>query len=100
MLVFTSDLDTKHINDALKQNYVAGSVVLETNIIGKIQGIQFNGIISRPAGELLRKAEKKYLQSFPVARLMDTTLWTVELNFIKMTDNRFGFGKKLIWRKA
>jgi uncharacterized protein len=34
---------------------------------------------------------------FPVAALMDTRLWIVRLTFIKMTDNRLGFGKKLIW---
>lgn len=100
MLVFTSDIDTKHIQDSLKQNIVAGSIVLETRIVSKIRGIQFTGIISKPTDELLKKAEKKYLKRFPYARLMDTTLWVVELTFIKMTDNRLGFGKKLIWENC
>ena len=26
-------------------------------------------------------------------------LWIVDLTFIKMTDNRLGFGKKIIWEK-
>ncbi|MCK4663442.1 MAG: hypothetical protein KAT68_11290 [Bacteroidales bacterium] len=99
MLVFTSDKETKHIKDTFKQNYVAGSIVLETNVIGKIQGIQFNGFISEPNAELLKKAKTQYLKRFPYAILMDTTLWLVELTFIKMTDNRLGFGKKLIWEK-
>ena len=47
-LVFTSDKETKHIIDALVQPYVAGSIVLETSIVGKIQGIQFNGILCTP----------------------------------------------------
>jgi len=34
-----------------------------------------------------------------VAMLMDTTLWAVDLTHIKMTDNRLGFGKKIIWEK-
>ena len=29
--------------------------------------------------------------------LMKTTLWVVDLSFLKFTDNRLGFGKKLIW---
>ncbi len=29
--------------------------------------------------------------------LMDTHLWVVSLTQIKMTDNRLGFGKKLLW---
>jgi uncharacterized protein YhbP (UPF0306 family) len=30
---------------------------------------------------------------------MNTHLWVVKLTMIKMTDNRLGFGKKLIWIK-
>lgn len=99
MLVFTSDKETKHIHDIAEQNYVAGSIVLETTVIGKIQGIQFNGIISEPGQDLMKKVKKAYLKRFPYAALMDTTLWTVKLSYIKMTDNRLGFGKKLIWGK-
>jgi uncharacterized protein YhbP (UPF0306 family) len=31
--------------------------------------------------------------------LMETHLWLCDLVYIKMTDNRLGFGKKLIWMK-
>lgn len=96
--VFTSDKETKHIKDALKNNYVAGSVVLETSVIGKIQGIQFNGLLVEADGDLLKEADKVYLKRFPFAQLMTTKLWVLKLSFIKLTDNRLGFGKKLIWR--
>jgi len=98
-LVFTSDEDTKHIKDTEQQNYVAGSIVLETKIVGKIQGIQFNGKLYSPENEMLKKAKKKYMKKFPFAVLMKTTLWVLDLSFIKMTDNRLGFGNKLIWEK-
>jgi uncharacterized protein len=98
-LVFTSDRETKHIRDVANQLVVAGSVVLETRVIGNIQGIQFRGTISEPDGELAGKANSAYLRRFPYAALMDTTLWTVDLSYIKLTDNRLGFGKKLIWEK-
>ena len=100
MLIFTSDFETKHIRDILNQNIVAGSIVLETNVIGKIQGVQLQGKISEATGDMLKKARSKYLKRFPVAMLMKTNLWTVELTFLKFTDNRLGFGKKLIWGKA
>lgn len=99
-LVFTSDHATKHAQNFVANNNVAGTIVLETEMIGKIQGIQFSGIISLPDGELLTKANKRYLKRFPFAIVMNTTLWTVELTYIKMTDNRLGFGKKLIWDKV
>ncbi len=95
--VFTSDLKTKHVQDALIQNYVAASIVLETKTIGKIQGIQLSGTMFQPEAELKKKAKKAYLKSFPYAALMKTTLWILKPQFIKMTHNRLGFGKKLIW---
>ena len=96
-IVFTTDLETRHGKEFLENTLVAGSVVLETPIIGKIRGIQFQGIVSEPSGELFEKAEKHYLKRFPVAMLMETRLWIVRLTLVKMTDNRFGFGKKLLW---
>ena len=96
-LVFTTDTDTRHGQEFVKNPVVAGSVVLETMIIGKIRGIQFQGIVSEPEGNLASKAKSAYLKRFPVAMLMDTHLWVVKLTHIKMTDNRFGFGKKVIW---
>lgn len=96
-LIFTSDDDTKHIQDCKRQDVVAGSVVLETNVIGKIQGVQFQGKIEKAKGNILEKAKKQYLKKFPVAMLMKTNLWVVHLTFVKFTDNRLGFGKKLYW---
>jgi len=99
MLVFTSDETTKHIKDALTNENIAGSIVLETRIIGKIQGIQFEGKLIKPDVDLLKKAHNNYLKRFPYAILMETTLWTIELTLVKMTNNNLGFGKKLIWKK-
>ncbi len=97
MFVFTSDTTTKHIADALEQPYVAGAIALETSIIGKIRGIQFTGIIKKLEEKELSVAKRAYIKKFPIALLAKTTLWSVTPNFIKMTDNRLGFGKKIIW---
>ena len=99
MLVFTSDNDTTHIKHIKQSSYVAGSIVLETSIIGKIQGLQFNGFVQKPEGDELTTAKKRYLTRFPIAALMNTTLWTLHLTFAKLTDNRLGFGTKLIWHE-
>jgi uncharacterized protein YhbP (UPF0306 family) len=97
MLVFTTGNETRHGKEFVKNPLVAGSVVLETMLIGKIRGIQFQGIVSEPEGDILARAKSSYLKRFPVAALMDTHLWVVKLTHIKMTDNRLGFGKKIIW---
>ncbi len=96
-LVFTTDLNTRHGQEFLKNSHVAGTIALETMIIGKIRGIQFQGTVSEPEGGMAVKAKNAYLKKFPVAMLMDTHLWIVTLTHIKYTDNRLGFGKKLIW---
>lgn len=97
MLIFATDLHTKHAQDALANSYTAGSVVLETSTVGKIQGIQFNGVLTVLNGEAKRKANFAYLKRFPYAILKKTELWAIQLEFVKMTDNRLGFGKKIIW---
>ncbi len=98
-LVFTSDRNTKHIRDLEETTRVAASIVLETNVVGKIQGIQLRGELREPEGEMIKLAKTAYLKRFPFAALMETTLWTLNMDYIKMTDNRLGFGKKLIWEK-
>jgi len=97
--VFTSDHDTRHIRDVVEGgNYhVSGTIALETRIVGKIRGIQLTGIIRELTGEELKNAKSIYLKRFPIARLTTLHLWTLEPDFIKMTDNRLGFGTKLIW---
>ncbi len=98
-LIFTTDPETRHGKEFRLNPVVSGSVVLETPVIGKIRGIQFQGKVFEPEGVNLEIAEKAYLKRFPVAMLMETHLWVLELTLIKFTDNRLGFGKKLIWRK-
>jgi len=99
MLVFTTDHETKHAKDVVNQEIVAGSIVLETNVVGKIQGLQFQGKMYEPKDNLLKEVKTQYLKRFPIAMLMKTNLWVVELQFLKFTDNRLGFGKKLYWGK-
>jgi len=97
--VFTSGYETRHIQEVQQNNKVAGNVVLETGIIGKIQGIQFSGTLIKAEDAALERASSAYLRRFPFTALMDTTLWILQIDYLKMTDNRLGFGKKLIWER-
>lgn len=98
-LIFTSDFETRHIKEAMQNRKVAGNVVLETSVVGKIQGIQFSGELVLPEGELANQVNSIYLKRFPFAVLMNTNLWELRIDYAKMTDNRLGFGKKLIWER-
>lgn len=98
LFVFTTDLDTDHGRHMLINPDIAGNIALETTIPGKIRGLQMSGKVRLLDGEESRAARKAYILKFPIAVLMDTTLWGFEPDFLKMTDNRLGFGVKLYWR--
>lgn len=98
-LVFMSSPDTKHIQDIESIPNVAASIVLETETVGKIRGLQINGTAFEPEGELASIAKKAYLKRFPYAVLKKGDLWILDITFLKFTDNRLGFGKKLHWTK-
>ncbi len=99
LLVFKSDSDTKHIEDALKNNIVAGTVLPDKLITAKIKGIQFTGILKSADGPEGEKAKKGYLSKFPVAGLFRGSIWVIELSKVKFTDNTLVFGKKILWER-
>ena len=73
---------------------VAAAIVLETRIVGKVQGLQVVGIAERGDEE----AKRRYLRRFPYAAAAPLRLWMVRPTYLKLTDNTLGFGKKLIWQ--
>ena len=96
--VCLSDTTTKHIKDLQFSNKVAISIVLETEKIGKIQGLQINATMEKPLNNTIKKEVKKiYLKRFPYAIIKNTEIWIIKPYFMKYTDNRLGFGKKIIW---
>ena len=98
-LIFSSDIKTKHATDFIENPEVAGTIALETKDVEKIQGVQLLGKIIEPKGEEINNATKRYLKEFPYAQKMKLYLWEMKLTIIKMTHNKLGFGKKLIWEK-
>ena len=98
-LIFSSDIKTKHATDFIDNPNVAASIALETKDVEKIQGVQLLGRVIKPKGEEINNATKLYLKGFPYAQKMKLYLWEMKLTFIKMTHNKLGFGKKIIWQK-
>ncbi|MDR3133125.1 MAG: pyridoxamine 5'-phosphate oxidase family protein [Prevotellaceae bacterium] len=95
LFIFTSDAATRHLAEALQNPAVAGAITLDTKTVGLIRGLQFQGALFRPSGELARRARRAYLRRFPFALLGGTPLWAIRPTFFKYTDNRLGFGKKI-----
>jgi len=94
LFIVASDEKTTHIKHIEQNNKVAGNIVLETDTIGKIQGVQFRGYFKKIEDKELKKI---YFKRFPYSKILNPILWKIEVNYFKMTDNTLGFGKKLIW---
>ncbi len=95
-LIFSSDSSTRHGGEMVKCRQVAASIVLETKVVGKIQGVQIVGRVVASTKE----DRSLYLSKFPYATLLDLSMWRLEIDHLKLTDNTLGFGKKLIWNRA
>ncbi len=95
--VVASSDETTHIQHILKNSNIAGNILLETKTVGKIQGVQFRGQFTILENKEL---EKLYYKTFPYAIALSPKLWQIKVNYFKMTDNRLGFGNKLVWQES
>ena len=93
--IFTTDAATHHGQMMQANPRVAASVVLETRTVGKVQGLQITGkVLPAEDGDKMT-----YIKAFPYAAVADLSLWRLQADMMKLTDNTLGFGKKLIWRR-
>ena len=99
VFIFTTEETTRHGSEALINSKVAGNIVLETRVVGNIQGLQMQGITIPADDDTIEMARQRYLKRFPYARLIDLNMWIFIPHVLKLTDNRLGFGKKLIWKQ-
>ena len=99
LLVFKSDSDTRHIEEALQNNQVGGTVLPDNVTKVKPKGVQFTGIFSKAESGIGEKAKKAYLKKYPVAGIFRGDIWVIELSKIKFTDNTLVFGKKTLWER-
>ena len=97
--IITSEAKTLHAQLFLENPQVTGSIVLETEEIGKIRGLQFAGTVRRCDGGLFDRCRLKYIKRFPYAVFKGGEVWLILPDRMKYTDNRLGFGKKLLWQR-
>ena len=95
--VVASSDETTHIEHIKKNSDVAGNILLETKTVGKIQGVQFRATFRNLED---RELKKLYFKAFPYALALSPKLWQIKVNYFKMTDNKLGFGKKIIWQDS
>jgi uncharacterized protein YhbP (UPF0306 family) len=83
----------------LENNKVSGTISNNESNIAEIQGIQFRGIAEISEGEKLKRFRKLFLRKFPLAFFKKLTLWSVRLDYVKMTDNSKYFACKIHWKR-
>lgn len=97
LLYFKSNIATYHSKILLKNPIVSGTIMPDKLNKLAIKGIQFSGIVLNEKEVLAVDANKIYLSKFPLAVAIQGTVWTIQLNQIKMTDNIAGIFKKHNW---
>ena len=94
-LLLASSDETSHIKFLKNSKLVAGTVALDTKIVGKIEGVQFQGVMR----EASANEREIYFKRFFYAKAMDPKIWSISLEKVKFTSNTLGFGKKIFWQK-
>jgi len=91
--IIASEEKTTHIQHILLNPIVSLNIHLETTKIGKIQGLQIKAKAKKLEDKTLKNI---YFKAFPYALTLNPTLWQIKPFWFKYTDNRLGFGKKII----
>jgi hypothetical protein len=99
LLVYKSSTGTKHDKMLVENNKTAGTIVPENTEVTSIRGIQFEGLVLKERFELSLKLSASYYLKYPFAMAMPGTLFAIQINKMKFTDNTRGFGFKQNWER-
>jgi uncharacterized protein YhbP (UPF0306 family) len=98
VLYFKSSAEAHH--SALVKNNpgIAGTVLPDK--LNKLitRGIQLQGEVLQHLHPVAKDAYLRYHKKFPMALAIKGEVFTIQLSEIKLTDSKFGFGKKINWK--
>lgn len=103
-----TDPTSRHGAAMLARGEVAGTVQRDEQQWHEIQGVQFHGPCRQLEGAARVKAWTLYTTRFPfvasgnlllTAALARTAIWRIEPQWMRLIDNRLGFGHKEEWRR-
>lgn len=95
-LYFKSSAGTHHMQLIREKPFISGTILPDKLDPMALQGIQFSGSILDRVD--CSQAKAFYHKRYPFALAMAGDVYTVELHWIKMTDNTFTFGNKRTWQ--
>jgi len=103
-----TDPATRHGRAMLADGRVAGAIQPDRQQWHEITGIQFRGRCGQLTGAERARAWEIYTARFPfllqgnaalTAELAKTAMWCIEPEWMRLIDNRFGFGHKEEWKR-
>jgi uncharacterized protein len=104
-----TDPGTRHGQAMLVQPAVAGTVQRDRQEWREIQGVQFRGQGRQLAADDRSRAWELYVAQYSfllsgnaklTAALAKTAMWCIEPEWMRLIDNRLGFGHKEEWTRA
>ena len=100
LLYFKTGSAARHTQLMLQNPWLAGTVLPDKLNALAIKGVQWEGRLLPKEHELTQHAVSHYLKQYPFALAMAGTVYTVQLDHLKMTDNTQGFGTKIQWNRT
>ncbi len=100
VLYFLSKPSSRHSKEIDANGAVSGSIIRGDSNIIKLQGVQFIGTCALVDLSSIAESKRHFLSAHPYAVLGNDLIWCLRLEWIKMTDNTIGFGKKIVWEKT
>ncbi len=98
-LYVLTDPQTRHGRAMTTNAEVAGTIQRDRQEWQEIQGVQFHGRCRQLNDADRAQAWELYRQRFPFAWAA-LPVWRIELTWMRLLDNRQGFGHKEDWRRA
>ena len=107
-LYVVSDPATRHGQAMLASGEVAGAIQPDRQQWHEITGVQFRGRCWQLTGAERARAWEIYTARFPfllhgnaalTAELAKTAMWCIEPGWMRLIDNRLGFGHKEEWNR-
>lgn len=98
ILIVKSSYGTSHDAYVKSNKPTSGTIIADQIELSKLKGIQFTGSIldQQQINEL--KLNVSYVKKFPLSVAMPGYVWGIQLEYLKFTDNSFGFGNKIVWK--
>ncbi len=98
-LIFTSSAESLHIVQGQRYAEVSCAIVGRSRVVSRLRGAQIVGVLrsTQNRDEEFKYCKQVFSKRFPLYSTKLKEMWYVEIRSVKYTDNRLGFGTKIIF---